>query len=122
VERDPGEIIEGAVEPYLRIASRFSIVGGIRYWSKGADKFTYVPGQESIPGTTPDVLAIGSKENGTVLSAALSFVHDGVRKDGRIGAPMDAVLRGELVTGSTRGRVPVKQSISVMVRFYKKVF
>jgi hypothetical protein len=122
VERNPGEIVEGALEPYLRIASHFSIVGGIRHWSKGADKYRYVPNQEPIPGTTPEVLAIGSKENGTALSATLSFVHDGVRRDGTAGIPIDAVLRGELVVGSSQGRVPAKQSLSFMLRLYRKMF
>ena len=122
VERDPGEIMEGVLEPYLRIASHFSIVGGIRHWAKGLDKYKYVPNQDSIPGTTPDVLALGSKENGTTLSAALSFVHDGLRKDGTTGAPIDAVLRGELVVGSSQGRVPVRQSLSFMLRIYRKLF
>jgi hypothetical protein len=122
VERDPGEIVEGALEPYLRLAPHFSIVGGIRHWRKGIDKYKYAPNQEPVAGTTPDVLAIGSKESGTVLSAALSFVHDGVRKDGTAGIPIDAVLRGELVVGSSEGRVPVKQSISLALRLYRKLF
>ena len=122
VERDPGEILEGSVEPYLRIAPHFALVAGVRHWQKGSDKYTYVPNQDSIPGTTPDVLALGSKENGTVLTAALSFAHDGVRRDGRRGMPIDAVLRGELVVGSSQGRVPVRQSISLMLRLYRKMF
>ncbi len=122
VERDPGEIIEGSLEPYVRIAPHLALVAGLRHWEKGLDKFKYAPNQDSIPGTTPDVLALGSKENGTVLSAAFSFVHDGARKDGRIGIPIDAVLRGELVVGSSRGRVPVRQSISFMLRLYRKLF
>ncbi|HTL05090.1 MAG TPA: hypothetical protein VL241_05040, partial [Gemmatimonadales bacterium] len=122
VERDPGEIAEGAVEPYLRLAPHFALVAGIRHWEKGLDKYRYVPNQDPIPGTTPDVLAIDSKENGTALTAAFSFAHDGVRADGRIGMPIDAVLRGELVVGSSRGRVPVRQTISLMLRLYKKLF
>jgi hypothetical protein len=122
VERDPGEIVEGMVEPYVRIAPHFALVGGLRHWSKGIDKYKYVPNQDSIPGTTPDVLAQGSKESGTVLSAALSFVHDGARKEGKRGMPLDATLRGELVVGSREGRVPVRQSLSFLIRVYRKMF
>src|SRR5262249_20661006 len=46
VERDPGEIVEGILEPYLRIAPHFSIVGGIRHWNKGVDKYKYVLNQD----------------------------------------------------------------------------
>lgn len=122
LERDPGEILEGALEPYLRIAPHFSIVGGIRHWTKGTDKYSYAPNQQPIPGTTPEVLATGSQQNGTVLSAALSFVHDGLRRDGTAGVPIDAILRGELVVGSSQGRVPVKQSISLSLRLYRRIF
>ncbi|HEV8597906.1 MAG TPA: hypothetical protein VGQ69_00945 [Gemmatimonadales bacterium] len=122
VERDPGEIVEAALEPYVRIASHFSIVGGIRHWKKGIDKYSYTPNQAPIAGTTPAVLALGSKTDGTVLSAALSFVHDGLRRDGTAGIPIDAILRGELVVGSGQGRVPVKQSISLVLRLYRRIF
>jgi len=122
VQRDPGEIVEGSLEPYARIAPHFALVAGVRHWRKGSDKYSYAPNQDSIPGTTPDVLALGSRENGTVLSAALSFVHDGARLDGRRGMPIDAVLRGELVVGSSQGRVPVRQSISLILRLYRKMF
>jgi hypothetical protein len=122
VERDPGEIVEGALEPYLRLAPHLAFVTGVRHWSKGVDRFKYVQSQAPIPGTTPDVLAMGSKENGTVLTAALSFVHDGARSDGRRGVPIDAILRGELVVGSSQGRVPARQSISFMLRLYRKMF
>ena len=122
VERDPGEIVEGILEPWFRIARHFAITGGVRHWRKPADRYAYAAGQAPILDTSPDVLAIGSRENGTALSAGLSFVHDGVRADGRRGAPLDATLRGELVVGSTEGRVPVKQSISLTLRLYPKLF
>jgi hypothetical protein len=122
VERDPGEIVEGMLEPYVRIAPHFSLVGGIRHWTKGIDRYKYAPNQTPIPGITPDVLAVGSKENGTVLSATLSFVHDGLRQDGTAGIPIDAMLHGELVVGSSQGRVPAKQTISLGLRLYRKIF
>jgi hypothetical protein len=122
VVRDPGEIMEGAIEPFIRIGPTIALVGGVRHWAKGIDKFTYAAGQAPIEGTTPDVLAIGTKENGTAVSAGLSFVHDGVRKDGTIGLPMDASLRWEMVEASSEGRVPIKQSVTISLRFYKKIF
>ena len=122
VERDPGEIMEGAFEPYVRLARNFSFVAGVRHWRKGEDKYSYVPGQDSIPDTTPDVLAQGSKENGTMLSAGFSFSHGGVRRDGRTGLPLDATVRGEVVIGSTEGRVPAKRSVVFLMRLYGKIF
>jgi hypothetical protein len=120
VERDPGEIVEGSIEPFLRIGPTLFLVGGVRYWSKAEDKYSYVPGQEPVEGTSPDVLAIGSKEDGTAFSAGLSFSHDGMRADGTVGLPMDASLRWEKVARSTLGRVPVRESVVISIRFYRK--
>ena len=122
VERDPGEIVEGSLEPFVRIGPTLSLVAGVRYWSKQADKYTYAGNQPPIPGVDISVLAADSRENGTALSAALSFVHTGVRRDGSVGLPMDAALRWEMVARSTQGRVPAKQSVSVALRFFHTLF
>lgn len=123
VERDPGEIVEAAFEPYLRMAPSFALTAGIRHWSKAEDKFKYTADQGPIEGTSPDVLAQGTKENGTVFSAGLSFAQNGVRaRDGKAVLPMDASLRFEQVVGSRLGRVPVRQSVSFVLRLYGRVF
>lgn len=122
VQRDPGEIVEASFEPFVRIGPTLALVAGVRYWSKAADVYTYVPSQTPIDGANPDVLALGSTENGTALSAGLSFSRGGARRDGRAGLPMDASLRLAMVTGSSLGRVPAKQSVTAMLRLYKKMF
>ena len=122
LSRDPGEIIEFGIEPYLRMAPTLALGGGVHHWSKAADTYTYVLNQPPIEGTTPDVLAIGTKENGTRINAFLSFAHDGRRKDGTVGMPMDASIRWEKVIGSSLGRVPAKNSIVAQLRLYKKIF
>ncbi|HEU5220265.1 MAG TPA: hypothetical protein VFU23_16505, partial [Gemmatimonadales bacterium] len=122
VEWDPGEITEGAVEPFLRIGPTLALSAGVRYWSKAADRYTYVRNQPPIEGTSPDVLAIGSKQKATAFYGGLTFSHDGVRRDGTRGMPMDAWLRFEAVTRSTEGRVPASQVLSLMIRFYRKGF
>lgn len=122
VERDPGEILEVGIEPYLRLGPTLALIAGVRRWTKGADSYTYVRNQTPIEGLSPDVLAIGTKENGAVLSAGLSFAHDGKRKDGSMGFPMDASLRWERVIGSSVGRVPMRHTVAVQLRFYRKLF
>ena len=119
---NPGEIVEGSVEPFLLIAPTLALSAGVRYWSKGADRYTYVKNQTPIDGTSPEVLSIGSKQTVTALQAGLSFSHDGVRRDGTRGLPMDAWLRWEMVASSSTGRVPATQSVSLMLRFYRKGF
>ncbi len=122
LERDPGEIVELGIEPFIRIAPTLALVAGVRRWSKGADSYTYTRSQPPIEGLSPDLLAIGSRENATLLSASLSFAHPGIRKDGTIGLPMDAALRWEWVIGSSLGRVPQRHTVAVQLRLYRKLF
>ena len=122
LERDPGEILELGIEPYIRLGPTLALVAGVRRWSKGADSYRYVRSQTPIEGLSPDVLAIDSKENGATLSVGLSFAHDGHRKDGSTGLPMDASLRWERVIGSSLGRVPIKHSVALQLRLYRKLF
>jgi hypothetical protein len=122
LERDPGEIVELGIEPFIRIAPTLALLGGVRRWSKGADSYAYTRSQAPIEGLSPDLLALGSKENATLLSASLSFAHDGIRKDGTTGLPMDAAVRWELVIGSSLGRVPERHTVAVQLRLYRKLF
>ena len=122
VEWDPGEIVEGSFEPFVRIGPTLALTAGVRHRSKGADHYSYVRNQAPIEDTTPDVLAIGSKQNATALSVGLSFTHEGRRRDGTVGMPMEAALRWEKVTRSSRGRVPASESVSMALRFYRRIF
>ncbi len=122
VEWNPGEIIEGSFEPFMRIAPTLALSAGVRYWSKGADRYTYVRNQAPIDGTSPDVLSAGSAQNAVSLQAGLTFSHDGARRDGTRGLPMDAWLRWEMIASSSEGRVPATQSVSLMLRLYRKLF
>jgi hypothetical protein len=122
LSRDPGEIVELGLEPYLRLAPTLALGGGVHHWRKGADTYTYVLNQPPIEGTEPEVLAIGTRENGTRISAFLSFAHDGLRRDGTVGLPMDAQIRWEKVIGSSLGRVPAKNSIVAQLRLYARIF
>jgi len=122
VEWDPGEIIEGSFEPFLRIGPTLALTAGVRHRSKRADHYTYVRNQVPIEGTTPDVLAIGSAQNSTAFSAGLSFIHDGQRRNGTVGVPMEAEFRWERVVRSSLGRVPASESVSMALRFYRKIF
>jgi hypothetical protein len=122
VEWDPGEIVEGSFEPFLRIGPTLALSAGVRHRSKRADHYSYVRNQAPIEGTTPDVLAIGSAQNATSVSAGLTWAHDGRRRDGTVGMPMDASLRWEKVTRSSLGRVPASESVSMALRFYRRIF
>jgi len=117
--RDPGEIIEGMVEPYVRIAPSLALVGGARLWSKAEDRWSYAPGSAGIPGVDPQLLGRGSRERAVALSAGVSFVHSGLRRDGTRGLPMDAGLRYEWVAAASAGRVAATRGVSILLRFYR---
>jgi hypothetical protein len=117
--RDPGEIIEGMVEPYVRIAPSLALVGGARLWSKGEDRWSYAAGTAGLPGVDPQLLGRGSQERAVALSAGVSFVHSGLRRDGTRGQPMEAGLRYEWVAASSAGRVAATRGVSILLRFYR---
>jgi len=122
VERQPGKVFEASFLPYGRIARGFSFVGGITYWSKQADRYAWAAGQPEVPELDPAVLAQGTRTNATALSAGFSFAHSGIRRDGRVGLPLDAVVRGQMVIGSNRGRVIADRSVVFGLRVYAKIF
>lgn len=122
VERQPGKVFEASFQPYGRIARGFSFVGGITYWSKQADRYTWAAGQPEDPELDPAVLAQGTRSNATVISAGFSFAHSGVRGDGRVGLPLDGFVRAQMVVGSTEGRVPSNRSVVFGLRVYAKIF
>jgi hypothetical protein len=122
VERQPGNVFEASFQPYGRIARGFSFVGGVTYWSKQVDRYTWAAGQTPDPELDPAVLAQGTKGNATLISAGFSFAHSGVRRDGRVGLPLDGFVRAQMVVGSTEGRVPANRSVVFGLRVYGKVF
>ena len=122
IERQPGRIFELSVEPYGRIAQGFSFVGGVTYRTRQADRYGWGAGQPEIAGLDPAVLGLGSKANATLLSAGFSFAHSGVRRDGRVGLPLDAIVRGQMVIGSKEGRVIADRSVVFGLRAYAKIF
>lgn len=122
VERQPGKVFEVSLQPYWSITRGFSFVGGITYWNKQADRYTWAAGQTPVPELDPTVLAQGTKRNATLIAAGFSFAHTGVRRDGRVGLPLDGFVRGQMMVGSTQGRVPANRSVVFGLRVYAKVF
>jgi hypothetical protein len=122
LERRAGNLLEGSFQPYVRIASNFSVVAGISHWRKRVDRYNYAAGQDQVPAIDPNVLAQDSKANATSLSAGLSFAHSGVRRDGRIGLPLDATVSAQMVAGSSAGRVEARRSVVFQMRVYGRVF
>lgn len=122
VARQPGKVFEASLQPYGRIARGFSFVAGVTYWRKQADRYTWAAGQAPNPELDPGVLAQGTKGNAMLLSAGFSLSHSGVRRDGRIGLPLDGFVRGQMVVGSNEGRVPANRSVVFGLRVYAKMF
>ncbi len=118
VRRDPGDELRLTARPFIRLAPYLSLYAGVEYWKKGEDKWTYLPGQDSVAGVDISVLGLGSKSNALLLSGGISYTHSGLNKYGGLKLPLDASLRYERVARSTLGVFPDGNVVSINLRFY----
>jgi hypothetical protein len=122
VRRDPGDVVRFTAAPFFRLAPYLSLYAGADYWRMGSDVWSYVPGQEEIPGVNVSVLAEGSKSDALVLSGGVSYSHSGLDKYGRRKLPMDASIRYQRIARSGTGLVPDAHVLRVDLRFYSRLF
>ena len=122
VRRDPGDVIMVSARPFLRIATYLSVFGGVDFWTKQRDKFSYAADQPALPGYDPDVLAAGSQSDALLLSGGLSYSHSGLNKRGLLRLPMDASFRYQRIVRSGSGIVPDANTVSIDLRFYTRLF
>ncbi|MGE0440694.1 MAG: hypothetical protein AB7S39_09375 [Gemmatimonadales bacterium] len=122
VRRDPGDVLLLSAQPFVRLAPYLSLYGGVDYWSKGADVYTYVAGQPPVDGVDINVLAERSKTDAVLLSGGLSYSHTGLNKRGLRGLPMDASFRYQRTLRSGMGALPDANTVGIDLRFYTRLF
>ena len=122
VRRDPGDVVDLAVRPFVRLAQTFAIQGSVRHWSRGADAVTYTAAEDSIPGVSAGVLAEETKASATVLGIGLTYSNLGGLRPGGDGLPVDAGWSYERVVRASGGRVPNRHTMRAMFRVYFGLF
>jgi hypothetical protein len=122
VRRDPGDVVDLAVRPFLRLAKTFAIQGSVRHWSRGADAVTYPVAEDSIPDVSAEVLAQETKVSATVLGIGLTYSNPGGLRPGGSGLPVDAGWSYERVVRASGGRVPNRHTMRAMFRVYFGLF
>jgi hypothetical protein len=122
VRRDPGDVVELAVRPFVRLAQTFAIQGSLRHWSRGADAVTYATSDDSIPGVAAAVLAEDTKASATVLGIGLTYSNLGSLRPGGEGLPVDAGWSYERVVRASGGLVPNRHTMRAMFRVYFALF
>ncbi len=118
VRQDLGDIVSFQASPFLRLAPSLALHAGIRYWRKGSDDYTLLPGQDptSLPAVT--LLGIDSDVSATIFVAGLSFAHTGVGRRGDRKLPLDGSVEFQRIIGTTGGRVSDDRVVRATLRLY----
>ncbi|MEZ4586104.1 MAG: hypothetical protein R2909_06860 [Gemmatimonadales bacterium] len=122
LRRNPGDVIQAAVQPYFRIAPYLALGASFDYWRRGADAWDYAAGQPPLEGLDPNVLGEGSKADAALFGLSLIYTHSGVDRHGRQRLPLDARVRWQRVASSATGRVADSHVLTVDLRFYGNLF
>jgi len=122
VRRDPGDVLRLSAQPFFRLAPYLMLYGGVDYWSRGVDEYSYVAGQPDIEGVDLAVLADGSESTFITVNAGLTYSHSGIDKLGRRKLPMDASFRYQRIVRSQTGILPDAHLVRIDLRFYTRLF
>jgi hypothetical protein len=121
LERNPGDIVTIGVQPFLRIVDRFALVGSARYERIGDDAWQAAAGTDLPAGLDPSVMNAGTGSSALRVGLGLSYVHDGVHRDGTVKMPVEASLQVERAVWSGAGIVSTTLGSRMMFRVYKKL-
>ncbi|MFL5496567.1 MAG: hypothetical protein ACJ8DC_19445 [Gemmatimonadales bacterium] len=122
VHRDPGDVVDLAVRPFVRLARTFAIQGSVRHWSRGADAVSYATADDSIADVSAAVLEEDTKASATVVGIGLTYSNPGGLRPGGNGLPVDAGWSYERVVKAGGGRVPNRHTMRAMFRVYFRLF
>lgn len=121
LERNPGDILSVGVQPFLRIVDRFALVGSARYERIGDDAWQAASGITLPADLDPSVMNDGTGSSAVRLGLGLSYVHDGVHRDGTAKMPVEASLQLERTAWSGAGVVSTTLGSRMMFRVYKRL-
>jgi hypothetical protein len=122
VTRDPGDEISLGATPFYRLSRTFALVAGAMWTQRGSDKVELFPGQDSIPGAPPALLAADSKRSWTTLTAGVSYSAPLETREGKTHRPLDAGISWHGVVAASGGRVPRSSDFRLWLRMYGRIW
>lgn len=121
VKRDPGDVLAITLQPFVRLAPHFAVTGLVQHWRRGEDRTTYVANQAPVAEMRASILDQGTAANATRVGLGLSYVHDGLHRDGILRMPVEAGLSVERTVASSAGIVPASLTSRLVFRVYKAI-
>jgi len=122
VRSAPGDSIAVVARPFFGFAPHLAVAGFAEYWWKARNRTSYITGQAPVAGIDVAVVDDGTAANAVVLGIGLSYVHDGTRRDGTAGLPIEAGWSIERTITSGRGIFPYTLTSRVSLRIYRPLF
>jgi hypothetical protein len=124
VRENVGDVMTLGARPFLRLASRFALLGLVDYTRVGADVVSYNSPLDAIPGIPAGVLANG-KRTSLAIGGGVTYVGRAVHEcepDHRCGWPIDAWWNYSTVISATGGRVIKYRTTTLGIRWYQRLW
>ncbi len=117
--RNPGDLLAVTAQPFFRLAPHLAITGLVQHQRRGADRLTWADPTLTIDGLDLGALTAGTAANATRVGVGLSYVHDGLSREGILRMPVEAGLSIERTVGSSAGVVATPLTTRIVFRVYK---
>jgi hypothetical protein len=119
--RNPGDLLTVTVQPFFRVVPHLAITGLVQHQRRGTDGIAWADPAQAIDGIDLGSLVVGSSANATRVGVGLSYVHDGMSREGILRMPVEAGFSIERTVGSSRGVVTAPLTTRLVFRVYKRV-
>lgn len=121
LSRNPGDLFTLTAQPFYRIVPHLALTALVQYQRRGADALAWADPGQAIAGLDLASLVQGTGANAMRVGLGLSFVHDGVNREGIRKMPVEAGFSIERTVGSSAGVVPMPLTSRMVIRIYKPV-
>jgi hypothetical protein len=119
--RNPGDLLTVTVQPFFRVVPHLAITGLVQHQRRGTDGLDWADPAQAIDGLDLGALVSGTNANATRVGIGLSYVHDGMSREGILRMPVEAGFSLERTVGSSRGVVTAPLTTRLVFRVYKRV-
>lgn len=121
LSRNPGDVFTITAQPFYRIVPHFALTALVQYQRRGADALNWADPTQAIAGLDLTTLVQGTSANATRVGLGVSFVHDGVNREGVRKMPVEAGFSIERTVASSAGVVATPLTSRMVIRVYKPI-